>query len=117
MAALAFEAAPMARFSTRLERTLAPSDVAPFYTCTPLKETDADCLALHANDIPITKRQRAKFSSEGTAVLDLKVNRLARKALNKAGVLPADVCAAIGFKQGRTINLLCSLTLVSHKSG
>ena len=117
LAALAFEAAPMARFSTRLERTLAPSDVAPFYTCTPLKETDADCLALHANDIPITKRQRAKFSSEGTAVLDLKVNRLARKALNKAGVLPADVCAAIGFKQGRTINLLCSLTLVSHKSG
>ena len=114
LAAIAFNGAPAAGSPARREMIPLPSEAALFYTCTPLKQTDASCFAAHKNDIPITKHKRTEFSNGGTAILELKLNRLARKALKQAGVLPVDVCAVIGFRHGKRINLKCSLTLVSH---
>jgi hypothetical protein len=59
----------------------------------------------------MTRRQRKELGCDGSAVVGMNLNPLARKALQSAGALEADVCGAIRLPVGTKIQLECSLAL------
>ena len=89
---------------------------APTYTCTALGEGAPDCTTAHSGDLRMTKRQRKKLGRDGSAVVRMNLNPLARKALQNGGSLDADVCGTIRLPGGITTQLECSLTLRAGSS-
>ena len=83
----------------------------PSYTCTTLGEGARDCVTAHGGDLRMTRRQRKRLGRDGSAVVRMNLNPLARKALQSAGSLDADVCGTIRLPSGIKIQLECSLTL------
>jgi hypothetical protein len=76
-------------------------------TCTALGEGQPDCVAAHNVQLKLTDLKRKKIAADGSAVVRLNLNPLARRALRRDGVLDADVCAKIRFPNDRQIGLRC----------
>jgi hypothetical protein len=89
------------------------ADVGGELTCTTMPAGGEDCATAHQGLLQMTRKQRRKLRKNGSAVVQMKLNSLARGLLENAGSpVQADVCGTMRL-QGEEINFECSLEVVA----
>ncbi|HLY37868.1 MAG TPA: hypothetical protein VKU61_07520 [Candidatus Binatia bacterium] len=94
-----------------MRSSLAPLGAGTALGCETVKPGEPSCVSEHSSDLRATRRQRKKLGRDGTALLHMNLNPLARRVLRQQGTLATDLCGTIRLLGGSEVMLKCSLVL------